>query len=88
MIMTKLGFILKTFNRFLYIIEVLMELVENRKKIHLTVGRSWFVFYILNIFIFPISILLILPHSEKFTFIISDFPSLLFFFLIFPPFFL
>lgn len=30
--MTKLGFILKTFNGLLYIIEVLMELVEKQKK--------------------------------------------------------
>lgn len=63
-----------------------MELVENRKKnTPHSMKKLVFVFCILTIFIFPISILLILPHSEKFIFIILDFPSHLFFILIFSP---
>lgn len=87
--MTKLGFILKTFNRILYISEVLMELLEKQKKQHTNISGFciqiktllWiFPKYFLHFPYFP-------THSEEFIFIISAFPSNLFFLASFSPFF-
>lgn len=46
--MTKLGFILKTFNRLLYIIEVLMELVGKTEKVTHDVEKPGLVFCVQN----------------------------------------
>lgn len=85
--MTKLGFILKTSNRLRYIIEVLMERAEkNRKSNTYNMKKLGFVFCIQNkplSWFFPKYFLYCPIHSDKFVFIISDFPSHLFSFLSF-----